>query len=97
MIANGLMRRMGQQVARYELAVNGTRAETHPLVLAEISVEHRLEGSGLDAAVVRQALSRNLQLSAVVVTVDRAAKFSPQSAPNNRRSRRPTDPARPRS
>ena len=67
---------MGQQVTRYELTVNGTRAETRPLVSTEVSVEHRLEGLGLDAAVVSQALARGLQPSPVVVMVGRAARVT---------------------
>jgi len=76
MVTSGLLRRLGQQVARYELAVGGVRAETHPLVFTDVAVEHRLEGPGLDAAVVRQALARAVQLSPVVVMVGKAAKVT---------------------
>ncbi len=73
MVTNGLLRRLGHQVTRYELAVSGVRAETHPLVFTDVAVEHRLEGPGLDAAAVRQALGRAVQLSPVVVMVGKAA------------------------
>ncbi len=76
MVTNGLLRRLGQQVTRYELALTGVRAETHPLVFTDVAVDHRLEGPGLDAAVVRQALARSVQLSPVVVMVGRAAKVT---------------------
>ncbi len=76
MVTNGLLRRLGQTVTRYELAVSGVRAETHPLVFTDVAVDHRLEGPGLDAAVVRQALGRSVQLSPVVVMVGKAAKVT---------------------
>ncbi len=76
MVTTGLLRRLGQQVTRYELGVSGVRAETHPLVFTDVAVEHRLEGPGLDAAVVRQALGRSVGLSPVVVMVSKAAKVT---------------------
>ena len=76
MVTHGLLRRLGQQVSSYELAVSGVRAESHPLVFTDVAVEHRLEGPGLDAAVIRQALARSIQLSPVVVMVGKASKVT---------------------
>jgi putative redox protein len=76
MVTSGLLRRMGQQITRYELEVGGVRAETHPLVFTDVAVEHRLEGPGLDGGVVRQAMARAIQLSPVVVMVGKAARVA---------------------
>lgn len=76
MVVNGLLRRMGQQVTAYELAVSGIRADTHPLVFTDVAVEHRIEGPGLDASVVRQALLKAIQISPVIVMVGKASKVT---------------------
>jgi putative redox protein len=76
MVVCGLLRRMGQRVSRYEVAVSGVRAETHPLVFTDVAVEHRLEGPGLDPAAVRQALATSAKLSPVVVMVGNAARLT---------------------
>lgn len=55
-----LLRRQGQQVTAYEIAVIGKCADGHPIVFTEIIVEHTLTGQQLQPGMV----AHTLQLSA---------------------------------
>lgn len=54
-----ILRKMRQQVTAYEVHVTGTRAEEHPMVFVEITVEHVVTGHALQS----QAVARAIQLS----------------------------------
>jgi len=51
-----ILRKRRQDVTGYELRVHGTRAEKHPQVFEEITVEHVFTGRGLQAEVVERAI-----------------------------------------
>lgn len=54
-----MLRKMRQQVTAYEVQVTGIRAEDHPMVFREITVEHIITGHALQP----EAVARALQLS----------------------------------
>ncbi len=54
-----ILRKMRQQVTAYEVYVEGTRAEDHPRVFVEITVEHIITGRHLQP----EAIARAIQLS----------------------------------
>jgi putative redox protein len=56
MSAAPILRKMRQQVTRYEIRVSGALTERPPRVFETITVEHMLAGSGLDRAVIERAL-----------------------------------------
>jgi putative redox protein len=51
-----ILRKMRQQVSGYEVHVHGARAETHPRVFTQITVEHIVTGHAMDEAAVRRAV-----------------------------------------
>ena len=51
-----ILRKMRQEVSGYEVQVVGSRAESHPKVFTEITVEHVVRGRGLSADSVRRAV-----------------------------------------
>jgi putative redox protein len=51
-----ILRKKRQAVSHYEVRVQGVRAETHPMVFTEITVEHRLTGPAIDPDAVRRAI-----------------------------------------
>lgn len=51
-----ILRKMRQQVTRYEIHVSGALTERPPRVFEAIAVEHHIVGSGLDAAAIERAL-----------------------------------------
>jgi putative redox protein len=51
-----ILRKKRQTVSHYEVRVQGVRAETHPMLFTEISVEHRLTGREIDPEAVRRAI-----------------------------------------
>ncbi len=51
-----ILRKMRQEVTDYEVRVEGTRAEEHPKVYTEITVEHVVKGVGLSIDSVRKAV-----------------------------------------
>jgi putative redox protein len=51
-----LLRKMRQEVTGYEVRVHGTRAEGHPMVFVQITVEHVITGHQVDPAAVRRAV-----------------------------------------
>ncbi len=51
-----ILRKMRQQVTRYEIRAGGTRAEEHPRVYRTIVVEHTVYGAGLQPAAVERAI-----------------------------------------
>lgn len=55
-----ILRKMRQEVTHYEVRVHGERAETHPKVYTEISVQHVVRGHGL----VSESVARAVELSA---------------------------------
>lgn len=52
-----ILRKMRQQVTRYEIRVSGALTERPPRVFESIAVEHHIVGSGLDAAAIERALT----------------------------------------
>ncbi len=54
-----ILRKQRQDVTGYEIFVHGTRAEQHPQVYTEITVEHVVTGRGLR----RQEVERAVELS----------------------------------
>lgn len=51
-----------QEVTGYEVRVQGIRAETHPMVFENITVEHIITGHHLDREAVRHAIELSEQL-----------------------------------
>ena len=51
-----ILRKKRQQVTAYEVHVTGRRAEDHPMVFVEISVEHVVTGHHLQAEAVAHAI-----------------------------------------
>lgn len=56
MSAAPMLRKMRQQVTRYEIRVSGALTERPPRVFETITVEHMLAGTGLDRAAIERAL-----------------------------------------
>ncbi len=54
-----ILRKQRQQVTGYEVHVSGTRAEDHPMVFVEITVEHIVTGHDVQP----EAVERAIQLS----------------------------------
>src|SRR5436309_1157766 len=54
-----ILRKMRQEVTSYEVYVTGTRAEEHPMLFVEITVEHVVTGHDIQS----QAVARAVQLS----------------------------------
>jgi len=54
-----MLRKMRQQVTDYEVHVEGIRAEEHPMVFVEITVEHVVTGHHMQP----EAVARAIQLS----------------------------------
>jgi putative redox protein len=54
-----ILRKKRQQVTGYEVHVTGVRAEDHPMVFVEITVEHIVSGYNIQA----EAVARAIQLS----------------------------------
>ena len=54
-----ILRKKRQQVTGYEVHVSGIRAEDHPMVFVEITVEHIVTGHGVQP----EAVERAIQLS----------------------------------
>jgi len=54
-----ILRKKRQQVTGYEVRVTGVRAEDHPMVFVEITVEHIVTGYHIQA----EAVARAIQLS----------------------------------
>lgn len=77
MVSTALLRRMGQDVTGYQVKVQGTRAESHPMVFTEIALEHVVEGNNLAPAPVCQALTTAVsKYCPVVIMVNQAAKMT---------------------
>ena len=51
-----ILRKKRQQVTAYEVRVTGKRAEDHPMVFVEITVEHLLTGHQLQPEAVQRAI-----------------------------------------
>jgi putative redox protein len=51
-----ILRKMRQDVTDYEVRVHGERAETHPMVFEDITVEHVVTGHDVDPAAVQRAV-----------------------------------------
>jgi len=51
-----VLRRKRQAVTGYEVRVHGLRAEQHPMVFTQITVEHRVTGQHIDPAAVQRAI-----------------------------------------
>jgi len=51
-----ILRKKRQVVTGYQVLVQGIRAETHPMVFEDITVEHIITGQHLDHEAVRRAI-----------------------------------------
>lgn len=51
-----ILRKMRQEVTHYEVRLEGTRAEEHPKIYTDITVEHVLKGRKLQEELVRKAV-----------------------------------------
>ncbi len=51
-----ILRKKRQQVTAYEVHVSGIRAEEHPMVFVEITVEHIVTGYGIQPEAVARAI-----------------------------------------
>ncbi|HJT58710.1 MAG TPA: OsmC family protein [Ktedonobacteraceae bacterium] len=51
-----ILRKKRQQVTGYEVHVRGVRAETHPMMFVEITVEHIVTGYDIHPAAVERAI-----------------------------------------
>jgi putative redox protein len=51
-----ILKKKRQQVTGYSMNARGVRAETHPQVFVEITVEHTFTGQGIEQAAVDRAL-----------------------------------------
>ncbi len=51
-----ILRKKWQQVTHYEVHVTGTRAEEHPMVFVEITVEHIVTGRAIQPEAVERAI-----------------------------------------
>ena len=51
-----MLRNRKQQLTGYEVTINAERAEKHPMVFTNISMEHVLRGTNIDPAVVKLAV-----------------------------------------
>ena len=56
-----ILRKKRQDVTGYEVRVQGVRAETHPMVFEDITVEHILTGHHLDHEAVKRAIALSEQ------------------------------------
>ena len=52
-----LLRKQRQEVTGYEVHVQGIRAETHPMVFEDITVEHIITGHHLQHEAVKRAIA----------------------------------------
>ena len=52
-----ILRKQRQEVTGYEVLVQGVRAETHPMVFEDITIEHIITGHHLQHEAVRRAIS----------------------------------------
>lgn len=52
-----ILREKQQEIIAYEVAVQGLRAEKHPMVFVELAVEHILTGHHLQQEIVAQAIN----------------------------------------
>lgn len=51
-----ILRKKRQQVTGYEVQVRGERAEDHPMVYTDVTVEHIVTGHGVDTSAVARAI-----------------------------------------
>lgn len=51
-----ILRKKRQQITAYEVRVTGTRAEDHPMVFVEITVEHIVTGHAIQPEAVARAI-----------------------------------------
>ncbi len=56
-----ILRKKRQVVTGYQVLVQGIRAETHPMVFEDITVEHIITGQHLDHEAVRRAIELSEQ------------------------------------
>ena len=56
-----ILRKQGQEVTGYRVLVHGLRAETHPMVFEDITVEHIITGHHLDREVIGRAIELSEQ------------------------------------
>lgn len=72
-----ILRKRKQDVSDYEIRVHGERAEAHPQVFTEITVEHVITGRQIKPAVVEHAMLLTKQkYCAASAMLEKAARIS---------------------
>ncbi len=73
MVVAAIMRRMRLDVTDYRVHVAATRAESHPMVFTQITIEHEVKGKDLPVDRVRQAIAQaSSRLCPVVIMLEKA-------------------------
>jgi len=71
-----ILRKKRQQVIGYEVVVHGIRAEEHPKVYTQITVEHVVTGRNVDPAAVARAIELSeTKYCGVSKTLDKTAQI----------------------
>jgi putative redox protein len=71
-----ILRKKRQDVTAYEMSIHGKRAETHPQVFVEITVEHILTGHNIQPEAVQRAIDLTEErYCGVSATLSRTAKM----------------------
>ena len=71
-----ILRRMHQDIAGYEINLDGVRADEPPTAYTEIVLEHTITGRGIDEAAVKRALALvEDKYCAAHYTISRTAKL----------------------
>lgn len=71
-----ILRKKRQDVTAYEMRIHGKRAETHPQVFVEITVEHILTGHNIQPEAVQRAIDLTEgRYCGVSATLSRTAKI----------------------
>jgi putative redox protein len=72
-----ILRKQRQEVSKYEVKVHGTRADTHPRVYIDVTVEHIVTGHHVDPQAVRRAIElSSSKYCGVSQTVAKTAKIT---------------------
>jgi len=72
-----ILRKQRQDVTGYEIAVHGTRADEHPKVYIDITVEHVISGHGVNPEFVRRAIElSDTKYCSVGATLEKTAHIT---------------------
>jgi putative redox protein len=71
-----ILRKRRQDVRSYEIRIHGERADLHPQIFTEITVEHLITGKEIKAEIVEQALRMTEEkYCGVSVTLEQTARI----------------------